>query len=109
MTSIRRVRAIEPIAGEKYRFHVPSDTLGAYPYLVDLESHFGEGECACNDFQIARLKLRKVGEVDMMKRLCKHLKRAFIVWAMREIKRELREAKSRNPNKPTRSAYNTHA
>lgn len=76
MTQKPKLRGqIEPMVGEQYRFLCPSDTLGVEPYLVDLEANFGNGVCTCADFQI---KKRASG--------CKHLKRCWIYYAIREIK-----------------------
>jgi len=81
-TTLLRVKAIE---GEPYRFHCSSDSLGAYPYLVDLESQLGRGECTCTDWQCRKHILMRNGETNPVLTSCKHVRRCWVFWARKEL------------------------
>lgn len=72
-----RRRDIEEIEGEPLSFRVPSDTLGAPPYLVHLDALNGNGECRCNDFTARKVVELRAGVLpnDLTTR-CKHIRRA---------------------------------
>jgi len=76
MTKIKK-RQLTPIAGEPNRFHVESDSPTAEPYLVDLESYGGNGECSCIDFQVHQNKVAEITQSGSHFFRCKHLETAF--------------------------------
>src|SRR3954469_5681932 len=69
---------VTPVRGEATRFFVDSERAGKHPYLVDLQSFDGNGECACDNFRIrlesrARQEARKPKNQRWPMR-CKHIK-----------------------------------
>lgn len=69
---------VTPIRGEYKRFFVDSERPGKPPYLVDLDSYDGNGECRCKNFTVkcepqakAQLTLPKNQRWPMR---CKHIK-----------------------------------
>jgi len=69
---------VTPIRGELKRFFVDSERPGQHPYLVDLDSYDGNGECACDNFRI-RLVSKVQTEARKPKNQrwpmrCKHIK-----------------------------------
>jgi hypothetical protein len=118
----RTRRPIAPIEGERYSYFAPSDTFGQPPWKVDLESHNGEGECACPDWDLVKRINRREGERNPDKIQCKHLKRCFVHfavthrtdthfmswrelldWGRREVKKEIRKKRNELPGRTTRS------
>lgn len=80
---------MRPIEGEEYRFLCPSDKFAAQPYLVDLESHGGRGECACKFWTCKCHPAMKQGETDVEILTCKHQQRCLLFWAKRELVKRL--------------------
>lgn len=85
---------IKDIVGEDYRFYVPSDTFGQPPWLVDLEEHSGRGHCECPDQRCVKSKNRQQGETALMLITCKHIRRAMLHWAQRELQKHAREQRA---------------
>lgn len=85
---ITKTGAVHRIEGEEFRYHAESDTFGAWPWFVDLEAENGEGKCACPDWERAVSVRRQRGETNQMRRLCKHIKRALNDWAHRKFREQ---------------------
>jgi hypothetical protein len=85
----RRSKLPKPIAGEPYRFHCPSDTLGLPPYLVDLEAHGGMAGCVCADYEKVKNPNRRRGGRSLRESTCKHIVRSYLYWAKQELKDRL--------------------
>ena len=69
---------VTPVRGEATRFFVDSERAGMHPYLVDLQSYGGNGQCMCEHFRI-RLESQVRGEMRKPKNQrwtfrCKHIK-----------------------------------
>lgn len=86
---------IRDIDGEDYRFYVPSDTLGQEPWLIDLIEHMGRGHCECPDQRCVKDVNRKNGERDIYKITCKHIRRAMLHWALKELRKRAHEERER--------------
>lgn len=85
---------VEPIKGEPLRFLVSSEEYGRAPYLVDLGSYDGNGECACPHFQIKlKPKLDDKTSDDLQ---CKHIKRAYIDFGREMARRIVRHLAEKN-------------
>lgn len=87
---------VTPVRGEVTRYFVDSERLGQPPYLVDLQSFDGNGECACDHFRI-RLESRARAEARKPKNQrwpmrCKHIQWAR-EWLMDEVLDRMRTPK----------------
>lgn len=81
---------VTPIAGERMRFHVTSES-GQQPYLVDLSEQRGEGQCGCLHFAMRVNPARRDGKLTY----CKHIKAAYGFFG-RQMAREI-AAKQKQP------------
>lgn len=64
-----------PDSKDPLRFLVPSDTPNGDPYVVDLGTWGGFGECSCPHFRFRSLGLVRGGDTSEGLR-CKHIRRA---------------------------------
>ena len=95
---------IHPIEGEPFRALVDSDTYGQPPYLVDLTSFNGNGQCACINFVTQKRVNLRNGEPVGLKTRCKHIRR-FRDSKLDEIiagykRRQIESNKNQRPNAP---------
>lgn len=87
--------AIKDIPGEDYCYTARSDTLGQPDYRIELEANGGTGECACKDF-LCRCTINiRDGALDLHDRTCKHIRRALIYHALRDVQRRVEQEKER--------------
>lgn len=91
--------SIKDIPGELYRYYARSDTLGQPDYMIELEANDGTGECACKDFLCRCTVNIKNGLLGLHDRTCKHIRRALIHHALRDVRLHLElENRGRHTN-----------
>ena len=76
----QQIKKLDP-----FRYLVPSDVFGAYPYTVDLLENKGLGMCSCKDWATRRKKMIDAGQTSR-KTACKHIIKAKLFLADEVVK-----------------------
>ena len=82
---------VEPIPGEPLRFRVQSQSEPEHMHVVDLGLNEGGGFCDCPDFCCRRDGFLKATRLPYQDRTsCSHVKAAFRVFGLAQIKRTMK-------------------
>jgi hypothetical protein len=88
------------------RFHVPSDTYGQPPYLVDLASFNGNGKCTCIDYDTRKRIALRDGEPMGLATRCKHIRRGRVYLLDKIIQEYITRQRESNKNPRLHAPYN---